>query len=137
MRPIIGTKKTTSVMPSVTADAINTYFVNVGPSTAASVPAPQTHVPFRLPGVPACGMWLSPVTLDDLCITLGSMRRSKSTGSDGVSVHMLHKLFPGLCYVLLDIVNASLLTGIHLFAIGGGQSPKLIQHRSKTRHLTQ
>ena len=26
---------------------------------------------------------------------------------------------------------------IHLFAIGGGQSPKLIQHRSKTRHLTQ
>ena len=28
-------------------------------------------------------------------------------------------------------------TKIHLFAIGGGQSPKLIQHRRKTRHLTQ
>ena len=57
-------------------------------------------------------MRLGPVNLDDLCITVGKMRPSKSTGSDGVSVHMFQKFFPGLCYVLLDIVNASLLTGI-------------------------
>ena len=72
----------------------------------------QSRVPFRLPRLPACGMRLGTVTFDDLCITVGMMRPSKSTGSDGVSIYMLHKFFPGLCYVLLDIVNASLITGI-------------------------
>ena len=33
--------------------------------------------------------------------------------------------------------DSSFVALLHLFAIGGGQSPKLIQHRSKTRHLTQ
>ena len=112
LRPIIGTKKAAAAAPCVTADAINAYFVNVGPSTAASVPPPQSSVPLRLPRVPACGMRIGPVTLDDLCITVGSMKPSKSTGKDGVSVYMLQKFFPGLCYVLLDIVNASLVTGI-------------------------
>ena len=38
-----------------------------------------------------------------------------------------------------DLMGRSRRAGrqLHLFAIGGGQSPKLIQHRSKTRHLTQ
>ena len=41
-----------------------------------------------------------------------SMKPSRSTGTDGVSVFMMQKFFSGLCYVLLDIVNASLVTGI-------------------------
>ena len=112
LRPIIGTNKTAADAPNVTADAINAYFVSVGPSTAASVPPPQSDVPVKLPRVPACGMRLSPVNIDDLCMTIGSMRPSKSTGTDGISVFMLQRFFPGLCYVLLDIINASLVTGI-------------------------
>ena len=33
--------------------------------------------------------------------------------------------------------TGTMVSVLHLFAIGGGQSPKLIQHRIKTRHLTQ
>ena len=40
------------------------------------------------------------------------MKPTKSTGTDGVSVYMLQRFFPGMCFVLLDIVNASLVTGV-------------------------
>ena len=58
----------------------------------------------------------------------------------------------GLCYVICgsEVKTSNLAAHfhtilalkirfclLHLFAIGGGQSPKLIQYRNKTRHLTQ
>ena len=44
LRPIIGSKKEAGV-PSATPDALNDYYVSIGPATAASVPRPTTPTP--------------------------------------------------------------------------------------------
>ena len=112
LAPIIGSKKATGAVPNVTPDAINDYFVNVGPTTAASVIAPANPPPIRLPRVPSCGFKVSPISSDDLCITLGSMKNSSSVDSTGFSVALFQKFFFGLQYVLRDIINSSLITGL-------------------------
>ena len=112
LAPIIGSKKAASTVPSVTPDAINDYFVNVGPRTAASVIAPTNPPPIRLPRVPSCGFRVSPISEDDLRITLANMKKSSSIDSTGFSIAMFQKFFFGLQHVISDIINSSLISGI-------------------------
>ena len=112
LSPIIGSKRATSTVPNVTPDAINSYFVNVGPTTVASVIAPSNPPPIRLPRVPSCAFRVGPISDDDLCITLGNMKKSSSVDSTGFSMALFQKFFFGLRHVLRDIINSSLITGI-------------------------
>ena len=111
LRPVIGSKKGASVVPNVSPNDLNHYFVNVGPQTAASVPPPRSQLPVRLPRVASCGFRIMPVSSDDLCITLGSMKSSGTVDVTGFSVSILQKFFYGLQQVLLNIINASLISG--------------------------
>ncbi|KAF0301764.1 RNA-directed DNA polymerase from mobile element jockey [Amphibalanus amphitrite] len=109
LRPIIGNKKEVSV-PNATPDALNDYYVNIGPSTAASVPQPATPVPIRLPRVTTSGFRPQPIDIESLGQLLMHMKPSNSTGIDGVSVSMFQKFYWGMGHVLLDILNSSLTT---------------------------
>ena len=107
MRPIIGSKKEATV-PSATPDALNDYYVSIGPATAASVPGPATPVPVRLPRVTSSGFKPTPIDIDTLCLILSSMKPSSATGVDGISVDMFRKFFWGAGHILLDMVNTSI-----------------------------
>ena len=111
LTPIIGKKQTASEPPNITPDALNNFYVTIGPTTAASVPAPTAPVHIRLPRVTSGSFKVQPIDIDTLLVTLLSMKPSNSTGNDGVSVAMLQKFSQGIVDVLLDIVNASLHTG--------------------------
>ncbi|KAF0314250.1 Laminin subunit gamma-1 [Amphibalanus amphitrite] len=109
LRPIIGSKKEAAV-PSATPDALNDYYVSIGPITAASVPPPTVPVPVRLPRVTTSRFRPQPIDMDTLGLLLLHMKPSTSTGNDGISVSMFRTFFWGMGHVLLDIVNSSLTT---------------------------
>ena len=111
LRSVIGGGRS-SVMaaPGVHPDALNRFFVGVGPSTAASVAPPRRAVPVLLPRVLTCCFEVSQITLESLRYTVANMKSSKSCGPDGISVDILQKCFHGIGHVLLDVVNSSLTT---------------------------
>ena len=112
LRPVIGRKQQHADPLAMTPDALNEYYVTIGPVTAAGVPTPATPVPVRLPRVTSGSFKVHPIDIDALYATLLCMKPSTATGPDGVSVKMLQMFFPGLSDVLLDVVNASLRTGL-------------------------
>ena len=113
LRPVVGAgKSVAAVMPACTPDALNSYYVSVGPATAASVPAPRTALPVMIPRVLTCAFRLHTVTYDALYSLIDCMKRSAFAGLDGVSVDMFRRFFHGMGHVLLDIVNCSLETGL-------------------------
>ena len=117
-----------TAVPACTPDILNTYYVGVGPATVASVPAPQTALPVRIPRVLTCAFRLQTITYDALYCVIHCMKRSACTGMDGISADMLRRFFPcpistlrgtqnvshakGMGHVLLDTVNCSLETGL-------------------------
>ena len=92
------------------ADALNDYYVSVGPTTAASVPRPDSALPIRLPRVTSGSFKVQAVDIDTLYATLLNMKGSNSAGSDGFSVYMAQRFFSGIGYALLDVVNSCLTT---------------------------
>ena len=111
LRPVLGRKQRQCEIPRITPDALNDYYVTVGPTTAASVPPPTVPVPTRLARVSTCTFTVHPIDIYVLYSTLASMKPSNSTGSDGISVAMMQKFFAGVGFALLDIVNSSLTSG--------------------------
>ena len=116
LRPIIGSGKETTAAPACTPDALNAYYVAVGPNTAASVPSPRAPLPVIIPRVMTCAFRPRSVTYDSLYSLVHSMKRSTFSGLDGVSVETFRRFFHGMGHILLDIVNCSLETGLVPFA---------------------
>lgn len=110
LRPVIGRKQQQCTVPNISPDALNEYYATIGQTTADSVPAPSVDVPTLLPRVLTCSFKVQPIDLDTLCINLATMRSSKSTGVDGISIHLLQKFFFGLGFPLLDVINSSLIS---------------------------
>ena len=111
LRPVLGSKREQREVPRMTPDALNDYYVTVGPRTAASVPAPIAHVPVRLPRVVTSEFCVQTVDIDALHAAIVTMKPSGSTGLDGISVLMLQRFFLGAGHALLDVVNSSLASG--------------------------
>ena len=79
LRPVIGAgKSATAAAPACTPEALNAYYVSVGPTTAASVPAPllRTPVPVRIPRVLTCSLQLQWVGYVALYNIFQKMKRS-------------------------------------------------------------
>ena len=51
LTPVIGRKKSPSEPPNINPDELNSYYVTVGPTTAAGVPAASEPIHARLPRV--------------------------------------------------------------------------------------
>ena len=112
LRPIVGTKKSNSRTMTVTPDALNDYYISIGPVTVASVPAANTTLPVRLPRVNTGSFKVSPIDMSTLSSIVLGMKRSGSVGSDGLSVSILKKFFFSIGHILLSIINSSLISGI-------------------------
>ena len=114
LRSVVGSRRGgTPVLPQLTSEELNSYFVSVGPRVAAEVAdrggAAAARVPCRLPRVGACAFTVSPTDIDTLTTTLLSMRNSPACGADGVCVRVLRAAFPAVGYIILHIINTCLL----------------------------
>ena len=96
------------------ADQLNRHLASVGPGTAAALGAAASEgdtVPPRLPRVCAGSFRVQPVTLPELSAALRQMGSSKSSGVDGITIHLLKLTFAVIARHLLHVVNSSLVSG--------------------------
>ena len=89
---VAGKKPANDVLPELSPEELNAFFVSVGPRVAAEVTdetdRSDGHAS-RLPRVGSCGFAVSPTCLDTLTGVLFSMKDSPACGSDGVCVRAL------------------------------------------------
>ena len=112
-----GTPSTTaSPTPSDTswANRLNEHFASVGPRVAAAleeaqrVVAPLAPRPAR---VVSGAFRVRPATLPELSAAMQRMSSSRASGIDGITISMLRMTFPVIGPHLLNVVNASLVSG--------------------------
>ena len=111
IRQIIGSNKGTSVTPEVGADALNEYFVGVGPSVAREIAesgTPAGTLTCRVPRVGACAFTVSTIDYDTLKKTIGGMRNTSACGLDGLCIRVIKLCFEAIGVPLLNIVNTCL-----------------------------
>ena len=110
-RDVIGGKSSGGrTLPSVSADSMNEYFVQVGPRVAAEVASqgPAPRIDCRLPRVGACAFTVHPVSLDTLRRIIFSMRNTAARGDDGLCIRAIKASFDAIGDILLHIINACL-----------------------------
>ena len=112
---VVGSKKGAAVVPpSVSAEAMNDFFVHVGPRVAAELAAQGTPpaLPPRLPRVGACAFRLNPITITTLHNIISTMKNSPSRGSDGLCIRVIKLSFNSISHVLLHLVNSCLISNV-------------------------
>ena len=112
-RDLVGSKRSSAgVIPTTSADDMNNFFVNVGPSVAAELEAqgPPPSLPTLLPRVGACSFSLHPISLSALHRIIFSMRNSPARGADGLCIRLLKLAFNSIGHVLLFIINSCIAT---------------------------
>ena len=112
-RDIVGSKKChAQVPPTVSPDAMNSFFVNVGPSVASELAAlgPAPVLPPRLTRVGACAFRPSPISLKTLHHIISSMRNSSARGSDGLCIKVIKLSFNSIGHILLHLVNSCIIS---------------------------
>ena len=107
LRLVIGSEE--AATPSET-QALNDFYVSIGPATAASVPRSATPVPVRLSRVTTSIFKPQPIDIGTLCLILAVMKPSTATGIDRIRVDMFRRYIWGMRHILLDIVNTSIIT---------------------------
>ena len=110
IRPYVGGKRGSRVMPGVSADDLNSYFVGVGPRVAGEVRGmgEVPSAPCRLPRVGACAFELAPLSLSELRAVVFGLSSSSACGEDGVSIHVFRECFDSIGGVLLHLLNSSI-----------------------------
>ena len=112
-KDIVGSKRpNVQTLPSASPDALNDFFVGVGPRVAAELDryGPAPSLPTRLPRVGACAFSLHPISLNSLHKVLFSMRNSRARGDDGICIRTLKLAFSAIGHVLLHIINLCVTT---------------------------
>ena len=96
------------------ADRLNRHFAAVGSRVAAELET-QSAVDPPLPPCPSrvvSGSFrVHPVTLPELHAALRRMSSSNACGDDGITVSMLRLTFPVIAPHLLNVINASIVSG--------------------------
>ena len=111
VRPVVAGKKDGAVRPDVDVDALNRYFVNIGPRTVAQIDRSGPDLPVRLPRVSTGRFALRTIGLGELRRVLARMKSSTSAGVDGLCIKFIKMCLPSVGSCILRIVNTSLRTG--------------------------
>ena len=97
------------------ADRLNRHFATVGSRVAAGLETESTVDPPLSPcpsRVVSGAFKAHPITLPELHAALKQMSSSNACGDDGITVSMLRLTFPVIAPHLLNVVNASIVTGV-------------------------
>ena len=111
VRQVIGSSKGARVTPAVSADALNEYFVSVGPSVAREIAEPgvaHESVTCRVPRVGSSSFAVSTIDYGTLRDTIAGMRNTSACGVDALCIRTIKLCFDGIGVPLLNIVNTCL-----------------------------
>ena len=126
MKEIIGNKKrvTNAPLPNFItvknreifdkkeiAETFNSYFVNIGPNLAASIPESKTSFQNYIHYNGPC---LSTINLTDLELenAFASLKTNKSSGYDDISADVIKRVSDEIFVILKHIFNISLAKGV-------------------------
>ena len=98
--------------PKEIANMFNSYFVNIGPNLASEINVDQNqgnfsqflHEPFDK------SLFLRPTNSNEIVKIVQSLKTSKSTGYDGISVNLLKKNH--ITLLVTHIFNLSITSGV-------------------------
>ena len=94
------------------AEALNSFFVNVGPSLSKELPESQSNYADYLLYSTQNSFTFDEVSENDTLKLLCSLKESKSTGPDKINVRLVKDSAEVICRTLTKIFNSSLQQGI-------------------------
>ena len=97
--------------PNESANLFNDYFVNIGPTLASKIDAGNDHFTQYLTEPHQDSLFFNPTTYHEIVSIVNSLKSSKSSGYDGLSVHFLKQVIHFIAPPLVHIFNLSLSFG--------------------------
>ena len=97
--------------PNDISNEFNTYFTNIGQKLASKIDNSNTNFTQFLPPYSDKSFFLAPTNIHEILTTVRSLKSSKSTGHDGLSVHLLKQIIYYIALPLTHIFNLSISTG--------------------------
>jgi hypothetical protein len=94
------------------ANGFNNFFTDIGPNLARKISPSPKDVEDFLKNRNTHNMFLSPVTVHELLLTVNGLQSKKSKDCLGLNMSLIKDLFPNIVNPLLDICNKSLQQGI-------------------------
>ena len=99
--------------PKDISDSFNTYFTNIGPNLASKIKQ-DNNINFAnfLPPNFNKSLFLTPTDEEEIFKIVRCLKTSRSSGHDGLSVHLLKRIVIHIATPLAYIFNLSITTGI-------------------------
>ena len=96
--------------PNIIAESFNEYFTNIGPTLASSINTNDNFTQY-LPQPSNNSLFFSPTSQHEIITIVKSLKASKSSGYDGLSVSLLKQIIHFIAPPLEYIFNNSLNSG--------------------------
>ena len=97
--------------PPDIAEAMNDYFVNIGPNLARNIPGTTTHFSDYLQNANSASIFLTPTDENEVLDVVNNLQNKKSPGFDGLDNFLLKKIIIEIIDPLVFSINLSLLNG--------------------------
>ena len=98
--------------PSDVCNAFNTYFSNLGPNLADKITPSTGHFSQYLSRPCNNSLFFTPTNIHEILSIVRSLKSSKSSGFDNISVHLLKQIIHYIAVPITHIFNLSLSSGI-------------------------
>lgn len=95
------------------SNGFNNFFVNIGPDLAKSIiPQENSDIKDYLKESTSKSMFIKPTNEKEILDIVSQADAKHSTDSNGLSMHILKKVFGSVCWPFTEICNKSLLNGV-------------------------
>jgi hypothetical protein len=98
--------------PKIIADNFNTYFTNIGPKLAATIPLTQGDIYNTLGPSKISSITFFPCDRHEINKIINNIKQDTSPGLDGLTPTMIKVAAPYIDNILVTIINASLEAGV-------------------------
>ena len=98
--------------PALYPNSFNSFFTNIGPELANNINSPNAHFTDYLSDPNQESLFLTPTNPSEIINIARSLRNSKSSGFDGISMSLLKQIIHPLASPLTHIFNNSLSQGV-------------------------
>ncbi len=105
---ILGKKKRT-IETTHDANELNDYFLTIGTEISKKIPNNGSYMDNRLPRVNTGYLELTPIDMPALTSIVRKMKPDATEDADGISMKSIKVFYDGICHILLELVNQSLI----------------------------
>ena len=98
--------------PEHIANIFNEYFTNIGPKLASEIRTDNGHFSQYLSNYNDNSLFFNPTNVHEILDVVKSLKSSKSSGNDEISVNLLKKIIFHIASPLAHIINLSLSVGM-------------------------